>query len=503
MKKCRITQETNMFVMLGIALMLFLSSFEGTIGAAILQPTPGKTTSGKLSGDPLTLYEIQKILAPDGVHGDRFGSSVAIDGNVAVIGSRLNHDQAAYVYRFNGSQWIFEQKLHSSSGMGGDFFGYSVAISGNIIVVGAPAGDIIDPRPGYACVYFYDGSTWNEVAKIQASDSQLYARFGTSIALKGDTVIIGAPYYNKQNGWEEGSAYVYWNIVSPRIVESKLLASDGAEEDLFGFSVGIMSDTDGTVVIIGAPMDDDNGNNSGAAYVYTFETKGSLRATEQKILPSDGVDTDCFGYSVAIDGNVAIIGAPYKNGIDMYAGATYVFQNINSIWSETQKILAFDSTVETDFGISVALCGNLTVIRAMDNTNIGMAYVYQFTKPTWTGEFILRASDCETNTWWESPVALNGDIAIIGVSMDHTFTGSAYIFRIPNNFAIGDVNYDGVIDLGDVVYLISYLYKGGPPPIPMICVGDCNHDGNVDVSDVVYLINYLYKGGLPLSGYCG
>ena len=170
-----------------------------------------------------------------------------------------------------------------------------------------------------------------------------------------------------------------WVAVSPAwaltVTEvEKLLASDGAAGDSFGTYVSV----DGDTAVIGARNDDDNGHNSGA--VYVFVRNGGVWTEQQKLLASDGVAGDQFGWSVSVDGNTAVIGAPFAEG----DGAAYVFVRNGSVWSEQQKLFASDG-LAVDFGWSVSVDGDTAVIgddEAHDYT--GAAYVFVRSGGVWS-----------------------------------------------------------------------------------------------------------------------
>jgi hypothetical protein len=276
-------------------------------------------SSSSASAQTPVLNEFQKLLASDGAASDFFGSSVAVSGEVAVIGASSNDNDngeaagAAYVYRYDGTGWVEEQKLLASDGEAVELFGSSVAVTGDVALIGANLDDDNGEAAGAAYVYRYDGTSWVEEQKLLASDGTSRDFFGRSVAVTGNVALIGA------NGdFPNGSAYVYRYDGTSWVAEQKLLPSDGSGSNRsFGESVAIS----GNVALIGAQWDDDNGNNSGAAYVYRYD--GTSWVEEQKLLASDGTPFDTFGDSVAISEGVAVIGAERHgdNGGGAGAGA--------------------------------------------------------------------------------------------------------------------------------------------------------------------------------------
>ncbi|MFT5148459.1 MAG: hypothetical protein ACI86P_001139, partial [Flavobacteriales bacterium] len=265
--------------------------------------------------------EEQKILAqvpgfPFTTDGDdSMGRSVAIDGNYAIVGvpgSNLNNNSGtAFVYHWDGSAWVEDRALFSSDGAAGDQFGYSVSISGTTALVGAYFDDDNGSNSGSAYVFEKDqGGTnnWGQLAKLTASDGAVDDNFGYSVSISGTTALVGA-YRDADNGSNSGSAYVFekdqggtnnWGQLT------KLTASDGASSDNFGYSVSIS----GSTALVGAYGDADNGTSSGSAYVFEKDQGGTNNWGQlAKLTASDGAYSDYFGYSVAISGSTALVGA--------------------------------------------------------------------------------------------------------------------------------------------------------------------------------------------------
>ncbi|MHC4767042.1 MAG: right-handed parallel beta-helix repeat-containing protein, partial [Planctomycetota bacterium] len=243
---------------------------------------------------------------------------VSVSGDVVVVGAygddNLTYYGSAYVFRWNGASWVQEQKFLAAGGAGGDYFGLSVSVSGDVIVVGAPANDVT----GSAYVYRWNGASWVQEPKLQAGDGEGADYFGIRVSVSGDLAVVGA-YRDDDNGTNSGSAYVFrWNG-SSWVEEDKLLASDGEGADEFGKSVSVSGD----VAVVGALADDnDNGTNAGAAYVYRWN--GSVWVEEDKLLPADGATYDFFGVSVALSGDVAVMGANGDDDNGSASGSAYV-----------------------------------------------------------------------------------------------------------------------------------------------------------------------------------
>jgi len=270
--------------------------------------------------------EEQRLTASDGAAYDRFGSSVSVDGDAAVVGAFWNDCPkgkdcgAAYTFRFDGSSWVEQQKLTASEIAPGDFFGYSVSISGDAALVTAMLGDC---QAGEACgavyVFRFNGSKWIEQQKLTASDAAANDQFGVSVFLDGNSAIVGAWLAECAAGTECGAAYVYRFNGSTWMEEQKLVASDAGAGDYFGRSVTLNGDQ----AMIGAYLADcPDAGNCGAAYVYRFN--GSSWTQERKLTAPAGAAFDFFGFAVALNDDLAVVGA-YGDDAPPDSGSAFAF----------------------------------------------------------------------------------------------------------------------------------------------------------------------------------
>ncbi len=319
-----------------------------------------------------------KLLASDGAAGDRFGHAVAIDGDTAVVGARGNDDQgsltgSAYVFTRSGSSWTQQAKLLPNDAAGADRVGRSVAVVDDTVLVSAHLDDDQGTNSGSAYVFTRSDSSWSQQAKLLASDGAKADFFGLSVALDDDRALIGA-WGDDDHGGQSGSAYVFTRAGSSWSQQAKLLASDGASDDRFGRSVAL---DDGTAVI-GAIGDDDQGSFSGSAYVFTLS--GSTWSQQAKLLADDGDSDDAFGSSVSVDGDTAAIGAFWDEEQGSESGSAYVFDRNDASWSQRVKLLASDGDADDRFGRSVAAHGDTIIVGApLDDdqgTRAGSAYTF-------------------------------------------------------------------------------------------------------------------------------
>jgi hypothetical protein len=273
----------------------------------------------------------QDMLVPsDGRGGDRFGCAVSISGNYAIIGSYWDDDNgtssgSAYIFRQDATGWIQEAKLTASDGAKDDWFGNAVSISGNYAIVGAVLDNDNGTNCGSAYVFRRNGSNWIQQAKLIAGDEDAGDEFGGSVCLKGNYAIIGA-ICDDDMGEDAGSAYIFERSGDDWIQLAKLVSHDGAGGDHFGNSVSI----DGNYAVVAANLDADNGAESGSAYI--FKREGQSWEQQAKLTATDGDQRDFFGQGVSIDGSYVIVGAPYDDDNSNDSGSVYIFRRIGTTW---------------------------------------------------------------------------------------------------------------------------------------------------------------------------
>lgn len=405
--------------------------------------------------------ELANVLAADGLANDLFGYSVAVSGDTAVVGAYQGdhagiNSGVAYVFVNTAGAWTQQAKLVASDAALDDFFGIFVAIAGDTIVVGATQDDDAGTGSGSAYVFTRSGTTWTQQAKLAPSDAAANDQFGTSVALSGDTAIIGAGLSGANDA---GAAYAFLRTGSVWSQQQKLTASDAAASDFFGYSVAFSVDT----AIVGARADDDNGTSSGSAYV--FVRTGSVWSQQQKLTPSDPPATfDEFGYYVAVSGNTAFVGSHFDDNAGTNAGAAYVFTRAVGVWSLQAKLTASDAAAHDDFGFSIALSGDTALIGAWQDddaaTNAGSAYVFTRAAGLWTEKAKIIASDAALSDFFGFSVALSGDTAVIGADLDDdtaSNAGSAYLFDLLPATNAGDIDGDHDVDLADIDILVNVL----------------------------------------------
>jgi hypothetical protein len=390
------------------------------------------------------LHESAKLLPSDGAAEDIFGGFVSVSGDVAVVGAHQDDDNgtdsgSAYVFRWNGSSWVQQQKLLPSDGAAVDLFGGAVSVSGDVAVVSADLHDHNGYDSGSAYVFRWNPGapgSWVQEQELLPSDGTAGDYFGRSVYVSGDVALVGAIYNDRPY---PGSAYVFRYDASESICgqkwceQQKLLASDGAAYDLFGFVVSVAGD----VAVVGARWNDDKGTDSGSAYVFRWN--GSSWVEEQKLLASDGAADDWFGQSVSVSGNVAVVGAEGDDDNGTDSGSAYVFRwnpGAPGSWVQEQKLLPSDGTAGDRFGSHVSVFGDVIVVGAIldDHNGIesGSAYVFRWNGSSWMQEQKLLPSDGAVGDWFGS-VSVSGDVAVVGAALDDdngSRSGSAYVFDL-------------------------------------------------------------------------
>jgi len=376
----------------------------------------------------------QKLLASDATAGDHLGWAVAISGDTVVAGAPEVATGpgggwgSLYVFVRSGGAWTQQQKLVAPVGDAFDYFGAAVSVSGDTLVSGAPGDDTPSgPGSGSACVFVRSGASWSLQQQLLASDAAAGDSFGNAVSLSGDTVIVGASHDDTSAGTDAGSAYVLVRSGTTWAEQEKLVATDGVAGDFFGWSVSLSGDTG----LIGAyRVDTPNGADSGAAYV--FLRSGSTWAQQQKLIPTPGAAGAGFGNSVSISGDTAAIGT-YISG-----ERAYVFVRSGASWTQQQEFLAFDSTAGDSLGTSISISGDTAVVGApLDDVpsagaDAGSAYAFVRSGTAWTLQQKVLASDGAAGDGFGQAVSISGDTVVVGAWLDDgpagADTGSAYVF---------------------------------------------------------------------------
>jgi FG-GAP repeat protein len=438
--------------------------------------------------------EITKLTAFDGETEDQFGYAVRIDGDTAVVGDKYDDNNgnsdtgSVYVYRRVGGDWVLETKLVAPDAAAGDFFGQSVDISGDTIVVGSYLDTVEGVRTGSVYVYTREGSTWSLEAKLLAFDREAFDRYGRSIAIDGDTVVVGAST-TSTNGPNSGTAYVYKRSAGIWLLEVVLEAFDAQTNDLFGFTTDIDADT----IVVGAKHDNYNGfTDIGSAYVYKRD--GGTWSLETKLLSGNGNDIDDFSNAVSVNGDRILVAAENAD----FEGIVHVFVRDAGVWTLEAQLLAFDGGNGAGYGSSVDIEGDLAIVGARFDDEIGVragsVYIYRQEAGVWFHEGKFIVSDGQLSDRFGSSVAMSGGIVISSALLDDVNgivnAGSAYIFSLGCETPCpADLTGDGLLDFFDVQAFLALLAAEDP-------ASDFNNDGIIDFFDVAAYLA-AFSAGCP------
>lgn len=391
-----------------------------------------------------TFSNVAKVIAADGQNQDFFGNAIAVDGNIIVVGASGNDSNkigagAAYIFERKLSKWQLSKKLIVSDGAANDHFGVSVAVNGDTVVVGANGSNVKGTDSG--AIYVFNRNeggidNWGQVAKLSANDGDINEFFGYAVAIGDSTLAVGAPL-DSDKGLLSGSVYIFENLQGNWQQAQKLNAADASVADSFGISLAISQN----VLTVGAWGDDDNGDNSGSAYV--FENQQGIWQQVKKLLASDGKANDSFGYSVDIYKDTVVVGSwgnDNQNGED--SGSVYIFER-ESNWGQVGKLTVETGTAAA-FGVSVAISGNKLVVGASgDDANgsySGSAYVFARPKgasKNWQQIKKISAKDGSYRDFFSDPVAISGSTIIAGASVDDDRgqdSGSIYVYELSNAY---------------------------------------------------------------------
>lgn len=393
---------------------------------------------GLVRADAVWFQEAQ-LNAPDARVGDFLGCSASISGRYALVGAyqhdvnELDSAGAAYIFELKAQGWRPQAKLTAFDSQVNDRFGESVSINDDLAIVGVPHhsnNGLINS--GSAYIFGYDGQGWTQQIKLTASDAQAYDYFGSCVSIRGDYAIVGAHQKDFNELVVAGSAYIFersgagWR-------QQKLNAADASEEDWFGYSVSISGD----YAVVGAKYDDVEGlKNCGSAYV--FKRSRTAWTQQAKLTTSDGTANDWFGHCVSINGDYIIIGAPGKDADKFVnAGSAYIFKRGGADWIQQARLTALDAAADDEFGSSVSISGECAVVGAYqhdvnESVRAGSAYIFSRGQAGWMLQAKISASKAGGNDKFGQAVSISGNYVIAGAPRNDdkgSNCGSAYVFK--------------------------------------------------------------------------
>lgn len=369
-------------------------------------------------------YELQLSPSPE------FDEDVTTAGGLPVTSHLLSDDLAldtlrTYFWRVRARNatdtsrwseaWAFttgdQTKIHGTDRNPDDYFGQSVSMWGDLALVGAPGDDEAGRSAGAVYVYRRDGDVWRQEQKVLSPEP--YYSLGKTTATDG-TVALAAgnatsPYELAQVYWQDGAV---WQE------EAQLAVY---ETQWRGFSGPTGRDIHGDVVLVGEPFDEERDFESGA--VHVFRRSGSTWTYEAKLKPERPEEDDYFGWSVALEGDVAVVGA-MREGL---GGAAYVFRWTGTAWTQEARLVASDVTAHLGFGWSVAISEDAILVGAW-----AAAYAFRWDGTRWREEQKIVPTGSYDNESFGRFLALAGDVAVIGSPEDDeqgANAGAAFVYR--------------------------------------------------------------------------
>ena len=316
-----------------------------------------------------------------------------------------------------------ETKLFPHDPQQGALFGYSAGVDGDTMVLGAFLADgPIASSSGTAYVFQRLKGRWVEQAELVAADGQSFDWFGTSAAISGDTIVIGAPQAPTADGAHAGAAYVFRHLGNLWVQEGKLVASDPQDNSEYASDQGVAISGD-TIVVGGANAANADPRTPFGTFgvVYVYQRTGSTWKQTARIANPDADTFAEFGYSVGVSGTGLVIGAPGSGSGDLaFAGATYIFRLQNGSWVQEAKLLASDGSLGAGFGSATGISLDTVAVSSEFGLNdsgdpTGSAYVFHRDKTgVWRQQARLSPQDGQAFDLYGERLAVSGDVLLVG-----------------------------------------------------------------------------------------
>jgi uncharacterized repeat protein (TIGR01451 family) len=408
---------------------------------------------GRNQGGADNWGQVAKVTSSDAIADTAYGRKLSISGDTLAVGNAHANYNLGRVYVYSRNEggednWGEVRILTASDGNVMDRFGWSIGVDGVRIVVGAYS-DTVGSNPSQGSAYLFERNhggydNWGEVAHLTAPAGLAGDWLGFSVGISGDVVVAGAAYADIDGASQQGAAWVFkrnyggtdsWGALG------RLVASDGAADDWYGWSVAV----DGFNVVAGVPSSDPGGSSGqGAAYLYTACGATAAEWTETaKTVASDGFSGHQYAHDVAFNGEIAVVGAKYDGDLGSAAGAAYILmRNQGSLdnWGELKKIYANDGSPNHFFGERLDMSGDLIVVGVDEDDshgdNSGAFYLFGRNEDgvdNWGQINKFTASDATAGAWFGYDIAIDNDTVVVGAIYDSngvgTNAGAAYIFK--------------------------------------------------------------------------
>jgi hypothetical protein len=317
-------------------------------------------------------WTLQQALVPDDVS---YGSSVALDGDTALVAASVHN--AVYVFERVSGVWTQTQRLSPpdvAPGMYTDYFGHAVALDGDTALIASVGDDDNGESSGSCYVYVRASGTWTLQQKLLPADGAAWDHFGLGIALEGDRAFIGAPHDNSWGSPRAGGAYVFERSGTTWTQTHRLVASDTAVGDWFGFGLEV----DGDTLVVGSPYSLEGGVPTGAGYV--FELDQGVWTEQQRVVPGDGISDGKFGIGIGLEGDTALVSAMWDDDNGAQSGSVYVFLRSSGTWAQAKKLVPSDGASGDELGYQVCVSGDVVVVGCHGDddsgSSSGSAYIW-------------------------------------------------------------------------------------------------------------------------------
>jgi hypothetical protein len=411
------------------------SDLEIDVKVAGLSPRPAVSGVELLDEHGAVRMHYTDLTARDAL-GKALKSTMSVkDGRIAL---RVASRNAVYPVVVDPELWSQEgARLGTTDGAAQDKFGTAVSVSGDTAVVGAPTKNVgANTDQGAAYIYVRTGTVWaQQGSSLPRTDAASGDQFGASVSISGGTVVVGAPNKTVNTNTAEGAAYIYvrngttWTQQGPALPESRSAR--------FGGSVSVSGDT----VVVGAPSTGGPLGQPGQGIAHVFVRNGTTWTEQQALeLPASGTANDAFGSSVSVSGDTAVVGASgHQVGPNARQGAGYIFVRSGTVWTQQGASLGIANAAADDsLGSSVSISSDTVLIGASGrgiggSVEVGAAFVFVRTNTTWTQQgSALTSTNGTTGSQFGAALSVSGDTALVGapgeVVTGNVGEGNAYLF---------------------------------------------------------------------------
>ena len=407
-----------------------------------------------------TLAKEQVVFPTAQAPGGEHGRAVSIDGDFLAVGNPDFPSASAYIYQFTAGSWNQQAILVLPGPPTGTSFGCSVSLSNDTLAVGASTDNTMGSAAGACYVYLHSQGAWNLQAAIFASDAATADFFGGSVSLDGDSLLVGA-FGDDDAGPNSGSTYVFTRTLGIWSQQAKLVANDAQAGDLFGLSAGL----EGDVAIMGAPYDDDQGLDTGS--VYSFRRTGQGWAQQAKLLSPSPHQKDYFGSSLAVSSGTVLVGTPAAFSRQVMG---YCFVSVGNNWVLQAKLRPVGPTSawpSGQDGVSVDLDGDRAIIGV---PSLALYGHYPFPVYDAGGAFVFERQGL---TWHQiGNVTREPIIGNTGLGNAVSISGERFVTGILNE----------PYPMGNFSFGAAAIYKIVPAPVTY-CTAKLNSLGCLPVGD--------------------